>query len=167
MDYLPPGIHTSLSVHSKWVKYLNVKVIVVNVLEEYMAKFVYYYFGVRKAFKTELWNSIVKKLHKRKKFCWVEITVNKVRRQMGKYLWLVLQSEFSYPSYKVLLGINKLKRKLVAKWAKYMNRQFTEKEIWIDGFWTNEYPSFLFILREMQQITLRYHFFTYQVNKNP
>ena len=65
--------------------------------------------------------------------------------------------------YKEFRQIDRKKDNLIEKWAKYMNRYFTE-ETKIANEHLKQYASSLFI-RQMQIKTINYCFFTYQISK--
>ena len=155
-------------INSKWIKDLNVRPETIKLLEENISKILSNISHSRIIYdpppsvmeiKTKInkWDLI-----KLKSFCTMKKIISKVKRQPSEWVKMIaneaMDKELISKIYKQLLQLNSRKINYpIKKWAKELNRHFSQKDIQIANKHMKRCPTSL-IIREMQiKTTMRYY----------
>ena len=159
--------HTKIN--SKWIKYLNVRPETIKLLEENIGKTLSDINHSRILYdppprvmeikaKINKWDLI-----KLKSFCTMKETISKVKKQPLEWEKIIANEasdkELTSKIYKQLLQLNSRKiNDSIKKWAKELNRYFSQEDIQMANKHMKRCSTSL-IIRELQiKTTMRYHF---------
>ena len=156
-------------INSKWIKDLNVRPEIIQLLEENIGKTLSDINHIRILYdppprileikaKINKWNII-----KLKRFCTTKETISKVKRQPSEWEEIIeneaTDKELISKIYKQLLQLNSRKIKdPIKKWAKELNRHFSKEDIQMANKDMKRCSISLIIREKQLKTTMRYHF---------